>query len=97
MPANSVTPFTEYSGPAIQIDFADHILTSSHGTRGLAGAAYRSEIQCLIESGNMRGAMAREIWDVRRAAVQGGGSVRKYNGATREMLDYTYGKGWITK
>jgi hypothetical protein len=45
----------------------------------------------------MQGGMAREIWDVRRAAVQGGGTVRKYNGATREMLDYTYGKGWITK
>jgi RHS repeat-associated protein len=97
MPAKSVTSFTDYSGPAIQMDYADHLRTASHGQRGLAAAAYRREMKALIDRGNMRGAMAREIWDVRRAAAQGGGSVRKYNGATREMLDYTYGKGWITK
>lgn len=70
---------------------------SSHGRMGREGAGYRNEIQSLINSGNMRGAMAREVWDIRRSAVQDGGSVTKYNGATREMLDYTYGKGWLGK
>jgi len=45
----------------------------------------------------MRGAMAEEVWDVRRAAVQGGGSVSKYNDAIRGMLDYSYDKGFIGK
>ena len=96
-PPNSLGFTTKYSGPAIQMDYADHLLTSSHSRMGLEGIAYRTEIQGLIDSGNMRGAMAREVWDIRRAAVQGGGSVSKYNGATREMLDFTYGKGWLGK
>ena len=41
----------------------------------------------LVEQGQMRKAMAREIWDVRRAAVEGGGSATKYNKAIQEMLD----------
>ncbi|HET9334861.1 MAG TPA: hypothetical protein VFO12_00475 [Sphingomicrobium sp.] len=97
LPADSVTPFTRYSGPAIQMDRADHLLTSSHGSRGLEGALYRSEIKQLIEGGRMRDAMAIEIRDVRRTAVQGGGSITKYNPAIREMLDYTYQKNWLTK
>ena len=97
VPAASISPHTTYSGPAIQMDYADHLLTSSHGSRGLEGALYRNEIKQLIENGNMRGAMAREIWDVRRAAVQGGGTATKYNGATREMLGYSYGNGWLNK
>ena len=96
-PPNSLNFTTEYSGPAIQMDYADHLLTSSHTRAGLDGKLYRAEIQGLIESGNMRGAMAREIWDIRRAAVQGGGLATKYNAAMREMLDYTYSKGWISK
>ncbi|MEZ5688505.1 MAG: hypothetical protein R3E21_06950 [Caenibius sp.] len=94
---DSISPYTRYSGPAIQMDKSDHILTSSHGSQGLEGALYRSEIKQLIDDGNMRGAMAREIWDVRRSAVQGGGSVSKYNDAIRGMLDYSYGKGFIEK
>jgi len=97
LPANSVSPISTYSGPAIQMDRADHILTSSHGSQGLAGAEYRMEIRGLIEQGDMRGAMAREILDVRRAAIEGGGSATKYNQAIREMLDYSYTKGYLNK
>jgi|GEM_PF-4768536 len=97
LPADSVSPFTRYSGPAIEMERADHLLTSSHGSQGLEGALYRSEIKDLIDGGQMRNAMAREIVDVRRAAVLGGGSATKYNGAIREMLGYSYKKGWLGK
>lgn len=79
------------------MDYADHVLTSSHGSQGLAGALYRSEVKQLIDAGNMRGAMAKEIWDIRRVSVQSSGSTTKYNPATREMLDYAYGKGYLKK
>jgi len=95
-PADSVSPYTTYSGPAIQMDYADHLLTSSRGS-SLDAILYRSEVKQLIDGGNMRGAMAMEIRDIRRVAVDGGGSIRKYNPATREMLDYAYGKGWLSK
>lgn len=41
--------------------------------------------------------MAKEIWDIRRVSVQSSGSTTKYNTATREMLDYAYGKGYLKK
>lgn len=69
-PAKSVSPYTDYSGPAIQMDYADHLLTSSHGYQGLTGRLYRAEVQQLIDAGNMRGAMAKEIWDIRRVSVE---------------------------
>lgn len=46
---------------------------------------------------HLDGLMAIEIRDIRRVAVNGGGSIRKYNPATREMLDYAYSKGWLVK
>ncbi len=97
IPADSVSPHTTYSGPAIQMDQADHLLTSSHGSQGLAGALYRSEIKGLIEDGNMRDAVAREISDVRRVSTQATGVATKYNSAIREMLDYAYSKGFLNK
>ena len=97
LPADSVSPLSTYGGPAIQMERTDHILTSSHGFQGISGAEYRAELQQLIQQGQMRDAMAREIWDVRRAAVEGGGNPAKYNGALREMLDYSYGRGLLNK
>jgi len=96
-PADSVSPYTTYSGPAIQMDYADHLLTSSHGSQGLEGALYRADVKALIDSGNMRGAMAKEIWDIRRVSTQSVGSPTKYNAATRQMLDYAYSKGFLNK
>jgi hypothetical protein len=96
-PADSVSPYTTYSGPAIQMDYADHLLTSSHGSQGLEGALYRADVKALIDSGNMRGAMAKEIWDIRRVSTQSVGSPTKYNAATRQMLDYAYAKGLLNK
>lgn len=95
-PADSVSPFTAYSGPAIQMDHADHLLTSSHGS-SLDAILYRDEVKKLLDSGNMRGALAMEVRDVRRVAVEGNGSIRKYNSAMREMLDYSYKKGLLNK
>ena len=58
---------------------------------------YRTEVKQLIDSGNIRGAMAKEILDIRRVSVLSSGTTTKYNAATREMLDYAYGKGYLNK
>jgi len=59
--------------------------------------AYRTEIKGMIDSGDMRKAMATEIRDVRRAAQQVSGDKTKYNGAMREMMDYSRSSGYIPK
>jgi filamentous hemagglutinin len=97
MPADSVSPFTRYAGPAIDMEEVDHFLTSSHGRRGAEGVVYRAEIKRLIDNGQIRAAMAREIWDARRAAAETGGSPSKYKDAIREMLNYAHRKGWLVK
>ena len=86
MPADSVSPIPRHKGPAIQMDKADHALTSSYGSSN-AAKAYRSEVAGM----SPRDAMAREIRDVRRI----GGT--KYNQATREMLDYAKQSGYLNK
>jgi hypothetical protein len=82
-------------GPAIQIDPLDHAKTSSNGQNGRAGAIYRAENEDMIGQGRYRDTMAREIWDVRRAASEGSGSSSKYNQAIREMLDYARSSGQL--
>jgi len=67
----------------------DHGATSSNGQNGRAGAIYRAETARMISDGNYRGAMAREIWDVRRAAAERSGSWAKYNETITEMLEYS--------
>ncbi|MGF1688512.1 DUF6531 domain-containing protein [Photobacterium japonica] len=84
-------------GPAIQMDPFDHHLTSSNGRNGRAGAIYRSEITEMINSGDMRGAMAKEIRDVRRASLEGSSSRTKYNKAIKEMLGYAKSQGMLNK
>ncbi|WP_396522338.1 hypothetical protein [Acinetobacter sp. ABJ_C5_2] len=69
------------------MDPNDHSETSSHGHKGNAGKAYRADIKALIDAGNMRGAMAKEIKDVRRVAALSGDRT-KYNVAIKEMLVY---------
>jgi len=64
MPADSVSRIARARGPAIQMDAADHALTSSYGNSARA-QAYREEIGSLIEQGRRRDAMARDIRDVR--------------------------------
>jgi filamentous hemagglutinin len=78
------------------MDPVDHRWTSSYGG-GMEAIEYRAEVQDLIQQGKMRDAMAREIWDVRRAAAEGSGSATKYNEAVREMLDYAKGQGYLNK
>ena len=84
-------------GPAIQMDPPDHHATSSNGRRGAAGARYRSETAKLIREGRYRDAMAREIRDVRRAANEVSGDLRKYNEAIREMLKYAWQSGQLPR
>lgn len=72
-------------GPSISMDVGDHLKTKSNpfGPHGRAAAAkYLAMIECLCKAGRIRDAYAAEIRDVRRVAG------RKYNAATREMLDY---------
>ncbi|MDB4614609.1 hypothetical protein OAH18_02860, partial [bacterium] len=82
-------------GPAIQMDPRDHWQTTSNGRNGRAGIRYRAETREMIENGQYRDAMAREIHDVRRAATVGSGDATKYNQATREMLDYARSSGQL--
>lgn len=86
MPANSISPISRHKGSAIQMDKADHALTSSYRS-SRAAQAYRSKIAGM----SPRDAMATEIRDVRRI----GG--RKYNQATRQMLDYAKRRGDLAK
>jgi len=82
-------------GPAIQMDPADHHATSSNGRHGLAAARFRAKTAELIAEGKYRDAMAREIWDVRRAALEVSGDRTKYNEAIREMLEFARKSGQL--
>jgi len=93
MPADAATAIPRERGPAIQMDPLDHARTSSNGK--MAGSAqYRAEIENMIQAGNFRGAMAKEIRDVRRVAEEVSGNRTKYNEAIREMLDYAKREGY---
>jgi hypothetical protein len=74
---------------------ADHARTMSNGKMQGSGE-YREMIGDMISGGDMRGAMATEIRDVRRVAREAG-DPRRYNGAMREMMDYSRGQGYIPK
>ncbi|MFC0585848.1 DUF637 domain-containing protein, partial [Ralstonia solanacearum] len=90
MPDRNADPrVSANEGPAIQMDPIDHAATSSNGRNGRAGAIYRAETARMISEGNYRDAMAREIWDARRAGAEQSGSWSKYNEAIGEMLDYS--------
>jgi hypothetical protein len=81
IPADSIMSTSRSNGPAIQMDKADHIKTSSYGNSAKA-QAYRQKIKTKIESGDIRGAVAQEGWDVKNIAGT------KYNDALREMIEY---------
>ena len=93
MPAKSVSGLGEPNGPAIQMTPADHARTMSNGKMQGSGE-YREMIGDMISGGDMRGAMATEIRDVRRVAREAG-DPRRYNGAMREMMDYSRSQGYI--
>jgi RHS repeat-associated protein len=87
MPADSINGIPTNDGPAIKMDPADHAETSSWGS-GRDAEIYREGIQKKINGGDMRGAMADEIRDVRRAAQEVSGDRTKYNSGMREMMNY---------
>lgn len=87
MPADSISPFSRAKGPSIQMDKADHALTSSYGSSN-AAREYREGVKDMLDAGRWRDAMAQEIRDVR--AIAGA----KYNSAIREMLNYARQAGF---
>jgi hypothetical protein len=96
MPDRRANPSVDpEAGPAIQMDVGDHRWTSSNGKRGQASQIYRDQTAAMIAQGRYRDAMAREIWDVRRAARIGSGDRTKYNKAIQEMLDYAKRSGQL--
>lgn len=96
MPDRNADPRVSASdGPAIQMDPADHAVTSSNGRNGRAGAIYRAETADMISQGRYRDAMAREIRDVRNAAAKASGDRTKYNEAVKEMLEYARSSGQL--
>ena len=94
LPPKSVNGLHPDAGPAIQMTRGDHLLTSSHGSRA-GSAGYRSHIEDLLNQGRVREAMAIEIRDVRRAALEGSGDMRKYNNALKEMLENARSIGFV--
>lgn len=86
MPSDKVSPLERPDGPAIQMDVVDHKKTGSNGSSH-AAIAYRDAIDRLLKKGNWRGAMAKEILDVRRIQ-KSINDPRKYNEAMQEMLEY---------
>ncbi len=80
-------------GSAIQMVPKHHQQTSSWGS-GTAARAYAQETAELIAAGRYRGAMAREIRDVRKVARRFG-DIRYYNRALRQMLDYARSSGQL--
>ena len=86
MPADDVSPLARKDGPAIQMDAADHKLTTSNGSSREA-VQYREVLEGLLREGKWREVMAIEIKDIRQIA-RDIGDHRKYNEATLEMLEY---------
>ncbi|MDH4416413.1 MAG: hypothetical protein QE485_04245, partial [Acidovorax sp.] len=96
MPDRNADPrVSANSGPAIQMDPLDHAATSSNGKNGRAGFIYRTETADMIGEGRYRDAMAREIWGVRRSALENSGSRIKYIEAIQEMLLYSRMSGQL--
>lgn len=95
MPADAINGIPREKGSAIQMTPVDHKKTLSYGN-DKTSTLFREKQKQLIESGNMRGAMAREIWDVRRIAREGG-DVKKYNKAMQEMLEYAKKEKMLNK
>jgi hypothetical protein len=82
MPPRGIVPDVSVGdGPAIQMLQQDHRMTSSWGA-GKDAREYRAILQQKIESGDTRGAVATDIWDVKSTTG------RKYNEAMLEMVDY---------
>ena len=88
MPADSISSVARNAGPSIHMERGDHRQTASYGS-SLAARSYREKTQTLIDKGDMRGAMAEEVLDVRKV----GGS--KYNSAILEMLEYAKKSGIV--
>ncbi len=81
MPAKSVNGLHIDDGPAIQMEPGDHQQTASHGSQGLAGAAYRAQQLAEIRNGRFGAAIQMDINDVRAKFAS------KYDGAIQQMLD----------
>lgn len=88
MPADSVSPFSRSRGPAVHVELGDHKLTSSWGNSN-AARGYRAGLKAMIDAGDFRGAMARDIRDLRQVAGP------KYNRPVQEMLEYARSRGFL--
>lgn len=86
-PADSASPLKQSQGPAIQMDPADHAMTSSHGSAGLYGEAWRENIRREIAAGNWDEAMRQEMLDIKDVA-KNAGDPKKYDEAMRQMKEY---------
>jgi RHS repeat-associated protein len=90
-PANSVSPRTHGSGPAIWMTKADHRMTASHGHQGINGAAHRARQSALIQQGNWYRAIEMDVIDITQNIGH------KYDRGIREMLDYAVDEGLVTR
>ncbi|CUI05482.1 TolA protein [Janthinobacterium sp. CG23_2] len=85
-PAKDSSPLKPADGPAIQMDPADHHLTSSNGKRA-GSIKYRAIIRDLIAKGKWDDAMDMEICDIGKVCGKIG-QPGKYDEAVKEMREY---------
>ncbi len=79
-------PISSVDGPAVQMDPADHRLTSSYGS-GHRAQSYRAEQQRLVDEGRVQEAIQMDIDDIRRIE-QETGQIGKYDYAIQQMQNY---------
>ncbi len=82
IPPKSVSPLSEYSGPAISMSKEDHEETLSWGPSKKA-KAHRARQRALIDQGKFREAQQLDIENIRELFPG------KYDRQIQEMLDYT--------
>jgi hypothetical protein len=81
VPADSISPLSRDSGPAFQMDPADHRLMSSTGNSA-AAQTWRNTQAALIAQGRFRDAMQMDIDEAKLLFGN------KYDQAIQETLDY---------
>lgn len=82
MPADSVSPFSRDSGPAVSMEIAEHRQTASWGSSKEA-KAYRAQQKKLIDEGKFQDAQQMDIDDLRLKFGE------KYDPAIQRMSEYT--------
>jgi len=81
MPSDFSSPLPKNDGPAIMMEKVDHSITKTWG-RGQLQDTYRQMQKDMLENGQWRQALSKDVWDVKNKFGT------KYNEGLHEMLEY---------